>query len=137
MLQIWPHVLHASYLSTSREALIIQEHLTGWQGKHPATGFYLQQRSLAADLTEHHIRIHKAHPEGNIPGPFFPFLLSAPASHLYPTPRHLVKDACSLDQHLDLTWLIEFHIAGIRTTFEVCVCHSDQRAKPNQVYPSA
>lgn len=63
MLQIWPHVLHASYLSTSREASVIQEHtLTGWQGKHPAAG-YLQQRSLAADLTEHHAESTKHIPE--------------------------------------------------------------------------
>lgn len=135
MLRIWPHISHASYVSTSREVSVIREHtLTGRHGKHPAAG-YVQQRRLAADLTVHPTEFTKQH--RGIPGHFFFFLLSAPASHGYPTPRHLVKDACSLSRHLDLTWLIELHIKASEQTLKSVFAAQIKEQSESQVYPSA
>lgn len=72
MLRIWPHISHASYLSTSREASVIREHtLTGRHGKHPTAG-YVQQRRLAADLMVHHAESTKHIPEVFLDIFFFP-----------------------------------------------------------------
>ena len=136
MLRIWPHISHASYLSTSREASVIREHtLTGRHGKHPTAG-YVQQRRLAADLMVHHAESTKHIPEVFL-DIFFFFLLSAPASHGYPTPRHLVKDACSLSWHLDLTWLIELHIKASEQTLKSVFAAQIKEQSESQVYPSA